>query len=78
MIPLKDLREIEDGNLGTEDQDTEAPKESQPTPIVALRRSSRIIIPPQRNSSTLHYIQLTDRGEPESYGEAMQDKESAK
>ena len=78
VIPLKDLPEIEDGNSGTEDQEIEAPEESQTTPIVALRRSSRVIRPRQRYSPTLHYILLTDRGEPKSFDEAIQDRESVK
>ena len=76
VIPLKDLPKIEDGNSGTEDQ--EALEESQTTPIVALRRSSRVIRPPQRYSPALHYILLTDRGEPKSFDEAIHDGESVK
>ena len=48
VIPLKDLPEIEYGNSGTKDQETEAPEESKTTPIVTLRRSSRVIRPPAR------------------------------
>ena len=64
--------------LREEDQEIEAPEESQTTPIVVLRRSSRILRSPQRYSSTLRYILLIDRGEPESYDEAIQDRESVK
>ena len=78
VILLKNLLETEDENLGTEDQETEAPEESQTTLIVALKRSSRVIRPPQRYSLALHYILLADRGEPESYDEIIQDKESVK
>ena len=78
VIPLKDFPKIEDGNSWTEDQEIEAPEESQTTPIIALRRSSSVIRPPQRYSSSLHYVLLTDKGEPKSYDEAIQDKESVK
>ena len=78
VIPLKNLPEIEDGNSETEDQETEALEESQTTPIISLRRSSRVIRPPQRYTPTLHYILLTDRDKPESYDESIQDKESVK
>ena len=75
VISLKDLPETEEENSGTEDQETKAPKESQTTPIVALRRSSSVIRPPQRYSLALHYILLTIRGKPESYDEAIHGRE---
>ena len=60
---------IQESGFG--DQETEAPKEVPTTPIEVSRRSSRIPRPPQRYSLALHYILLTDRSEPESYDEAM-------
>ena len=35
VIPLKDFPKKESENSGTEDQEIEAPKESQTTPIIA-------------------------------------------
>ncbi|KAE8692217.1 Receptor-like serine/threonine-protein kinase SD1-8 [Hibiscus syriacus] len=43
-----------------------------------LRRSSRIPKPTQRYSPSLHYLLLTDNGEPECYDEAMQVEDSVK
>ncbi|KAE8693713.1 putative beta-D-xylosidase [Hibiscus syriacus] len=48
----------------------EAVQEESDTP--KLRCSSRIPKPTQRYSSSLHYLLLTDNGEPECYDEAMQ------
>ncbi|KAE8711123.1 hypothetical protein F3Y22_tig00110303pilonHSYRG00264 [Hibiscus syriacus] len=55
----------------------EAVQEEEPgTP--ELRRSSRILKPTQRYSPSLHYLLLTDNGEPECYDEAMQVEDSVK
>ena len=78
VIPLKDLSEVGAGSSGEEDQEHIAPEDEQSTPVTAVRRSSRTIRPPQRYSPSLHYILLTDRGEPESYDEAIQAEESVK
>ncbi|KAE8693764.1 putative galacturonosyltransferase-like 4 [Hibiscus syriacus] len=43
-----------------------------------LRRSSRIPKPTQRYSHSLHYLLLTDNGEPGCYDEAMQVEDSVK
>ncbi|KAL5859349.1 hypothetical protein ACOSQ4_000645 [Xanthoceras sorbifolium] len=43
-----------------------------------LRRSSRVPKPIQRYSPSLHYLLLTDSGEPECYDEAMQVEDSVK
>ena len=67
----RDLPEVEDKNSGSEDQENVAPKETNTTPVVELRRASRTIRSPQRYSPALHYILLTDRGEPESCDEAI-------
>ncbi|KAE8704670.1 hypothetical protein F3Y22_tig00110447pilonHSYRG00005 [Hibiscus syriacus] len=54
----------------------EAVQEEPGTP--ELRRSSRIPKPTQRYSPSLHYLLLTDNGEPECYDEAMQVEDSVK
>ncbi|KAE8730942.1 Major allergen Pru ar 1 [Hibiscus syriacus] len=51
----------------------EAVQEEPGTP--ELRRSSRIPKPTQRYSPSLHYLLLTDNGEPECYDEAMTKEE---
>ncbi|KAL5837106.1 hypothetical protein ACOSQ3_014275 [Xanthoceras sorbifolium] len=43
-----------------------------------LRRSSKVPKPIQRYSPSLHYLLLTDSGEPECYDEAMQVEDSVK
>ena len=90
VLPLKIFPEIEDGNSGTHQpmevgessgsrgQETEPPKEVPTTLIEVLRRSNRIPIPPQMYSPTLHYILLTNKVEPESYDEDIDDRESVK
>ncbi|KAE8705427.1 Endomembrane protein 70 protein family isoform 1 [Hibiscus syriacus] len=54
----------------------EAVQEEPGTP--ELRRSSRIPKPTQRYSPSLHYLLLTNNGEPECYDEAMQVEDSVK
>ena len=51
---------------------------NQSTLIIELKRSSRTIISPQRYSSLLNDILLTDRGELESYKEVAQVDKSFK
>ena len=48
------------------------------TPKQVLRRSSRTIRAPDRYSPSLHYLLLTDEGEPESFDEALQVEDSIK
>ena len=43
-----------------------------------LRRSSRTIKATDRYSPSLHYLLLTDEGEPESFDEALQVEDSIK
>ena len=50
----------------------------QVTPELVLRRSSRTIKAPDRYSPSLHYLLLTDKGEPESFDEALQVEGSIK
>ena len=54
----------------------EAVQDEPGTP--ALRRSSRIPKPIQRYSPSLHYLLLSDSGEPECYDQAMQVEDSVK
>jgi hypothetical protein len=42
------------------------------TPASVVRRSTRLSRPFERYSPSLHYLLLTDSGEPECYEEAMQ------
>ena len=56
-----------------------SPKAVQEEPgTPALRRSSRIPKPIQRYSPSLHYLLLSDSGEPECYDQAMQVEDSVK
>ena len=48
----------------------------QVTPEQVLRRSSRTIRAPDRYSPSLHYLLLTDEGEPESFDEALEVEDS--
>ena len=50
----------------------------QVTPEQVLRRSSRTIRASYRYSPSLHYLLLTDEGEPESFDEALQVEDSTK
>ena len=50
----------------------------QVTPEQVLRRSSRSIRAQDRYSPSLHYLLLTDEGEPESFDEALQVEDSIK
>ena len=78
VILLKNIPEIEMKNFDNENQEEIAQDDTQRTPATTVRRSSRTIRPPQRYSPSLYYILLTDRGEPESYDEAVQNEESIK
>ena len=57
---------------------TEESEVEQVTPEQVLRRSSRTIKEPDRHSHSLHYLLLTDEGEPESFDEALQVEDSIK
>ena len=50
---------------------TKESKVEQVTLEQVLRRSSRSIKAPDRYSPSLHYLLLTDEGEPESFDEAL-------
>ena len=53
-------------------------KLNQHTPVIEPKKSSKTIKPPQRYSSSLNYILLTNKGEPKSCEEAVQVDESIK
>ncbi|KAE8728454.1 FACT complex subunit SPT16-like [Hibiscus syriacus] len=72
----KEFAEFEDISENDVQINPEAVQEEQGTP--ELRRSSRIHKPTQRYSPSLHYLLLTDNGEPECYDEAMQVEDSVK
>ena len=48
------------------------------TPEAEVRRSSRIVRPPQRFSPSAYYMLLTEDGEPQCYSEAVQVDDSVK
>jgi len=50
--------------------------QSPETPVV--RKSNRTIKPPSRYSPSIHYLMLTDAGEPENYHEAVETGDSVK
>ena len=87
------LEEVSESDVVNRRQNTEVEPESEPesefesepeqivesvTPELPTRRSSRTIVAPQRYSPSLHYLLLTDAGEPEHFAEAMQGGESIK
>ena len=47
-------------------------KQAPQTPESGVRRSTKIIRPPERHSPSLYYVLLSDSGEPECYEEAVQ------
>ncbi|KAE8675966.1 hypothetical protein F3Y22_tig00111640pilonHSYRG00200 [Hibiscus syriacus] len=72
----KEFAEFEEISRNDVQINPEAVQEEPGTP--ELRRSSRIPKPTQRYSPSLHYLLLTDNGEPECYDEAMQVEDSVK
>ena len=67
-----------DVEADTQPTPTEESEVEQVTPEQVLRRSSRSIRAPDRYSPSLHYLLLTDEGEPESFDEALQVEDSIK
>ena len=67
-----------DVEADTQPTPTEESKVEQVTPEKVLRRSSKFIRAPDRYSPSLHYLLLTDEGEPESFDEALQVEDSIK
>ncbi|KAE8728571.1 hypothetical protein F3Y22_tig00004205pilonHSYRG00041 [Hibiscus syriacus] len=72
----KEFAEFEEISGNDVQINPEAVQEEPGTP--ELRCSSRIPKPTQRYSPSLHYLLLTDNGEPECYDEAMQAEDSVK
>ncbi|KAE8730100.1 hypothetical protein F3Y22_tig00003041pilonHSYRG00846 [Hibiscus syriacus] len=72
----KEFAEFEEISRNDVQINPEAVQEEPSAP--ELRRSSRIPKPTQRYSPSLHYLLLTDNGEPECYDEAMQVEDSVK
>lgn len=72
--------ELDVSNSGEEKiLENEVPSEEEPrTPEPTLRRSSREHRAPDRYSPALHYLLLTDSGEPECYAEAVKSVDSSK
>ena len=63
---------------GEEDKENVNSQVDQSTPVAEVRRSSRIIRPPQRYSLTLNYLLLNDGGELQCDDEALQDENLSK
>ena len=66
------LEEISESDVANRNQSTGVEVESEPEPSTPPRKSSRISVPPDRYSPSLHYLLLTDAGEPECFNEATQ------
>ena len=58
-----------DVEADTQQTPTKESKVEHVTPEKVLRRSSRSIRAPDRYSPSLHYLLLTDEGEPKSFDE---------
>ncbi|KAK7307279.1 hypothetical protein VNO77_40196 [Canavalia gladiata] len=71
-------RDVEADTQSTPDTVAEEPEVEQVTPEQVLKRSSRTIRAPDKYSPSLHYLLLTDEGEPESFDEALQVEDSIK
>ena len=67
-----------DVEADTQPNPTEESEVEQVSPEQVLRRSSRSTRAPDRYSPSLHYLLLTDEGEPESFDEALQVEDSIK
>ena len=68
-------RDIEPDTQPTPIEESEV---EQVTPEQVLRRSTKFIREPDMYSPSLHYLLLTDEGEPESFDEALQVEDSIK
>ena len=58
------LEEISESDVVNRNQSTGVEVESEPEPSTPPRKSSRISVPPDRYSPSLHYLLLIDAGEP--------------
>ena len=73
FVNLDELIENTFRKGGEEDKENVNSQVDQSTPVAEVRRSSRIIRPPQRYSLTLNYLLLNDGGELQCDDEALQD-----
>jgi len=64
------LEEILESDVTNRNQSTGVEVELEPEPLTPPRKFSRISVPPDRYSLSLHYLLLTDVGEPECFSEA--------
>ena len=78
------LEEISESDVANRSQNTDVEVELEPepepitVPRTTLTRYGRVSVPPQRYSPSLHYLLLTDAGEPECFDEAIQGNDSIK
>jgi hypothetical protein len=87
-VPLEEISESDvanrnQNNSENQDDGEEVELEQETiampeTPMTQVRRSTRMSKAPERYSPSLHYLLLTDAGEPEYFGEAMQGNDSIK
>jgi len=70
------LEKISESDVTNRNHSIGVEVESEPEPLTPLRKSSRISIPLDRYSPSLHYLLLTDAGEPEYFSEATQENDS--
>ena len=78
FVNLDELTESTVQKRGEEDKENINSQVDQSTLVVEVRKSSKNIRTPHRNSPTLNYLLLTDGGELECYDEALQDENSNK
>ena len=78
FVNLDELTENTVQKRGEEEKENVNSQVDQSIHVAEVRRSSKIIRPPQRYSPTLNYLLLTDSGESECYNEALQDENSSK
>ncbi|KAK9133630.1 hypothetical protein Scep_013158 [Stephania cephalantha] len=71
-LELDDIPPYDPDQSVTEHIDEHEVQEEPVTPPIALRRERRTINAPDRYSPSIHYLLLTDGGEPNYYEEAMQ------
>ena len=75
---LDDINENDIAGRVQENSEINEDHSKPSTPISHVRRSTRVSRPTQRFSPSLHYLLLTDGGEPEYYNEAVQTEYSVK
>jgi len=72
------LEEILESDVANRNQSTGIEVDSEPEPSTPPTKSSRILVPPDRYSPSLHYLLLTNAGELECFSEATQGNDSIK